>query len=222
MMIFMKNYNIIYQKRKTLTMKLLEDNTVEVKAPLGIDTKYIENFINKNKEWLDRQQILLENRIKLNSGEQIFVDGNLVTLNIMRMTKDKVLLNETTMHIMTRKLDRDYVINLLFNWFKIQTNKLIRLSISKYESKIDKKIGNIRIKNQKSIWGSCSSKGNLNFSLRCGMMPEFVRDYIVVHELCHLIHMNHSKEFWRQVELVYGDYKIPQNWLKENHQKINF
>lgn len=222
MMIFMKNYNIIYQKRKTLTMKLLEDNTIEVKSPTGISKHYIESFIDKNKAWLDRQQTLLENRIKLNSGDRILIDGNLVTLNIKYMPKDRVLLDGEILYVMTRDLKREYVLNLLFKWFKIQTTKLIKCSISKYERKIDRNIGNIRIKNQKSIWGSCSSKGNLNFSLRCGMMPEFVRDYIVVHELCHLIHMNHSKEFWKQVELIYGDYKIPQIWLKENHQKISF
>ena len=75
--------------------------------------------------------------------------------------------------------------------------------------------GNITIRNQKTRWGSCSSKGNLNFNCLLMFAPPEVLDYVVVHELCHRKQMNHSKAFWAEVEKVFPDYKKSNKWLKE-------
>lgn len=80
--------------------------------------------------------------------------------------------------------------------------------------------GRITIRNQKTRWGSCSGKGNLNFNCLLMLAPEKVIDYVVVHELCHLIEMNHSKAFWEQVERVMPDYKVQKQWLKDHGNEI--
>lgn len=74
----------------------------------------------------------------------------------------------------------------------------------------------ITIRDPKTRWGSCSSNGTLSFSFRLMLAPPRVLDYVVVHELCHLTHMNHSKEFWNMVENILPDYKEHRKWLKEN------
>lgn len=74
----------------------------------------------------------------------------------------------------------------------------------------------ITIRDQKSRWGSCSSHGTLSFNYRLMMAPPKILDYVVVHELCHLTHMNHSKEFWSMVESILPDYKESKKWLKEH------
>lgn len=78
----------------------------------------------------------------------------------------------------------------------------------------------IRIGDQKTRWGSCSSNGTLSFSWRLMLAPPRVLDYVVIHELCHLTHMNHSKEFWKMVESIDPDYKEHRRWLKENGNSL--
>ena len=76
--------------------------------------------------------------------------------------------------------------------------------------------GRITIRAQRSRWGSCSSAGNLNFNCLLMVVPEQVRDYVIVHELCHRLYMNHSALFWKTVEKYVPDYRQKRAWLKAN------
>ena len=80
--------------------------------------------------------------------------------------------------------------------------------------------GRITIRNQRSRWGSCSSKGNLNFNCLLMLAPPDVLDYVIVHELCHRKELNHSPRFWAEVERVLPDYKKPLKWLKSEGQGL--
>ena len=76
--------------------------------------------------------------------------------------------------------------------------------------------GRITIREQKTRWGSCSSKGNLNFNWKLIRMPEEILDYVVVHELAHRKEMNHSRQFYQTVASVLPDYRQRERWLKEH------
>lgn len=89
-----------------------------------------------------------------------------------------------------------------------------------YHSVTGGKYTSITIRDQKSRWGSCSSRGTLSFNYRLLFAPPKVLDYVVVHELCHLTHMNHSKNFWNMVASVMPEYKTYKNWLKEHGQEL--
>ncbi|MDE6995855.1 MAG: M48 family metallopeptidase [Lachnospiraceae bacterium] len=78
----------------------------------------------------------------------------------------------------------------------------------------------ITIRDQKTRWGSCSAKGTLSFNWRLMLAPPAILDYVVVHELCHLTHMDHSAAFWQAVESVYPDYRSARQWLKEHGQEL--
>lgn len=80
--------------------------------------------------------------------------------------------------------------------------------------------GRISIRGQKTRWGSCSSKGNLNYNYLLMLCPDEVAEYVVIHELCHRIHMNHSKEFWNKIEEFCPRYKIAKKWLKRNGHSL--
>ncbi len=102
------------------------------------------------------------------------------------------------------------------NQIKKQAKKIIPERVEYWAKKLGVTYGRISIRLQSSRWGSCAVNGNLNFNCLLVIMPEEIMDSVVVHELCHRRHMNHSKEFYKEIETVFPDYKRCDKWLKEN------
>ena len=95
-----------------------------------------------------------------------------------------------------------------------QARKYVTERVRYYAPIVGVTYGQIAIRTQRTRWGSCSSKGNLNFNCLLALVPPEVLDYVVVHELCHRKELNHSERFWRQVERILPDYKVRKVWLK--------
>ncbi|MBP3330853.1 MAG: M48 family metallopeptidase [Clostridia bacterium] len=100
--------------------------------------------------------------------------------------------------------------------FVSEAKRIIPERVKYYADKIGVDYNNITIRKQHKRWGSCSSQGNLNFNCLLVLMPEEVLDSVVVHELCHRKHMNHSQKFYAEVEKAFPEYKKWHKWLKEN------
>lgn len=115
----------------------------------------------------------------------------------------------------TEKLTREKVIALAEEALKVIPER-----VEYFAKVIGVTYGKITVRNQKTRWGSCSSKGNLNFNCLLMLAPPEVLDYVVVHELCHRKQMNHSKAFWLEVEKVLPDYKEVRKWLKEEGSQM--
>ena len=92
--------------------------------------------------------------------------------------------------------------------------------VREYATRLGITYGGITIRNQRTRWGSCSSIGNLNFNCLLMLTPVEIQDYVIVHELCHRIEMNHSKRFWQLVESAMPDYKARRKWLKDEGKYI--
>ncbi len=101
-----------------------------------------------------------------------------------------------------------------------QAVKIIPEKVRYFAGKIGVDYGRITIRNQKTRWGSCSGKGNMNFNCLLMLTPDEVQDYVVIHELCHRKEMNHSPKFWAEVAKFMPDYKQKRKWLKENGEGI--
>jgi predicted metal-dependent hydrolase len=97
-----------------------------------------------------------------------------------------------------------------------KTRQLITRRVEYFAPIIGVTYGQIAIRTQRTRWGSCSSKGNLNFNCLLGIVPSEVLDYVVVHELCHRKELNHSDRFWNEVSRILPDYKTRKQWLKDN------
>ncbi|MDY5245862.1 MAG: SprT family zinc-dependent metalloprotease [Anaerobutyricum soehngenii] len=115
----------------------------------------------------------------------------------------------------TEKLTREKVIALAEEALKVIPER-----VEYFAKVIGVTYGKITVRNQKTRWGSCSSKGNLNFNCLLMLAPSEVLDYVVVHELCHRKQMNHSKAFWLEVEKVLPNYKEVRKWLKEEGSQM--
>lgn len=100
-----------------------------------------------------------------------------------------------------------------------QAKKLLPERVKYFAQLIGVTYGRITIRNQRTRWGSCSTKGNLNFNVALMKVQPEVLDYVVVHELCHRLEMNHSPRFWERVEEVLPEYKALRKWLKDNGAK---
>lgn len=103
---------------------------------------------------------------------------------------------------------------------KMQAEEVFPARAAFYAGKMGISYGRITIRRQKTRWGSCSQSGNLNFNCLLMLAPPGVVDYVVVHELCHRIEMNHSLRFWKLVGEVYPDYDRWKRWLKENGGRL--
>ena len=99
-------------------------------------------------------------------------------------------------------------------WMYSDGNKIFKEKLNNFAEQMNVHFNMVRIKNVKTIWGSCSSKKNLNFNFKLFFLPEALIDYVFVHELAHLKHMNHSKAFWSEVEKQIPDYKKRREELK--------
>ncbi|MBI4971009.1 MAG: M48 family metallopeptidase [Candidatus Omnitrophica bacterium] len=115
-----------------------------------------------------------------------------------------------------------YIDTRLNQWGRMKAIEILKDRISFYEAVMGVQSSQLRIKSVKTLWGSCNSKGRVMFNWRLVMAPIPVIDYVVVHELAHLIHRNHSEKFWKTVESVIPDYKQRRKWLRLNEKSMTW
>lgn len=187
-------------KLKAWAKKVLKKNQDLVVLP----KTYKNNDIVKV---LGRTFLLKINRNEYNYGSAM-IDNNEIILTVPYNLEDEQYSN--------------FVKKLICKAFARKMQPYIEQKVNELNNKHFKvNINKVRLKNMKR-WGSCSSKRNINLSVNILMAPEDVIDYVCVHELAHLIEMNHSKKFWKLVEKVMPDYKDKVLWLKQNSGKCRF
>lgn len=223
------SFDIIYSNRKSIGIHLDENGNVTVRAPRRIKYNTIEEIVLEKANWINKKKKELKIK-KNNIKSKKFVDGELFLymgkefpLKVIVNTQIKeieVMFKGDFITVRTPVVDYYKLRNAMELWYRNISKDIILKSVKHYESKFSKEVNRIVIKEQKSRWGSCSSKNNLNFNWRLSMAPPEVIEYIVVHEMCHLEHMNHSKEFWTLVEYFISDYKKYREWLKLNGRHL--
>jgi hypothetical protein len=129
------------------------------------------------------------------------VEGYILQKAQWILEKLQIMKKRGNSKIFTKRSEREYQ--------KLKSEALIfaQKKVEKFNKVYGFKFNEITIKNQKTRWGSCSRKGNLNYNYKIALLPERLADYIIVHELCHLKEFNHGKKFWNQVEKALPDYK---------------
>jgi predicted metal-dependent hydrolase len=173
-------------------------------------------IIDKLKEVREAQKLKFER--KLINGEKILYLGREYEIEIKKQDKKIISVNfqSNKFHILTFNNDEEMLKKAINEWYKKQAQIKIVEIVDHYKKYLDVEPNSVKAKKQKKRWGTCTSTGNIYINYRIIMAPEKIIDYLVVHELCHMVHMNHSKDFWGLVEKIIPDYKDRKEWLKKN------
>jgi len=219
----MEQHNIIRSKRKTIAIHIV-NGVVIVKAPLRMPQADIDKFVASKQNWVKKN---LTNSIHkkeqrenfaLKVGDSILLLGRLHP--IVERAGNRVGFDGECFFV-PMDLSSERIKRLCINTYKILAKKHISERVAEFGSKMVFNPKSIKITSAVTRWGSCSIKGTLNFSWRLMMAEEDVVDYLVVHELAHLVVMNHSKKFWAIVQKVLPDYKDRQEKLKMLSKKLS-
>jgi predicted metal-dependent hydrolase len=175
------------------------------------------DFAFRNINWLERQFKLQENRPKSQTawraGTEIYFRGVMV-----RIEAEDGKIRFGTESI-TADSANDYKPAIQKHLRKLAQHELPE-RVLELASLHGIEVARVSVRNQKSRWGSCSRRGTISLNWRLILAPEFVRDYIILHELAHRRQMNHSDKFWQEVEQLYPDYLTAERWLKVNQSVL--
>ncbi len=218
-------YKIIKSNRQSISVTVLLNNEVIVRAPKSFVKQQIDNFMMQKDAWI--KKIIKNNnkfRIKpleIIQGEKIHYLGQVLCLKLITDSSKKklsIMLEGSSLKIVGSKENMlpDIVKKELKKWFVNRAKDIIIDRVHVHAENMNLSYNQVRIKTLKSRWGSCSNLKNLNFNWVLMMCPMAVLDYVVIHELAHLVHMNHSSKFWDLVEDYCPDYKKHIEWLKVN------
>ena len=212
---------LVRSKRKTLALIVETDGTLTVRAPLRMKEADIRQFIQAKQDWIKRKQAQAQ---KEASSPRQYVDGEMfwylgqeVPMRVISDGKPALVMDEC---FRLTKSAQPQAESVFMAWYKRQARRIVTNRVEFFAGKYGFKVGKVRISSARTRWGSCSHKGTLSFTWRLVMAPNDVIDYVVVHELCHLKEMNHSRAFWSQVEAILPDYKQHRKWLKDKGKNL--
>ena len=210
------------QKKRgfNLTLKVEPSGEVVVYAPKLTPKFMLDQFVKKNQDWIIKQKVRLKNKKPLIGDSFVYLFGKRYSLAIKEINQPTsgfyVFKNElvyqppATTHLPTKipkKRLESFLKNTAESYILPRTHQLAQEMRLKFKK--------VSLRQQKTRWGSCSSQKNLNFNWRLVHFEPKVIDYVIIHELAHLKHMNHSKAFWSLVAQFDPDYKKHRKALKE-------
>jgi predicted metal-dependent hydrolase len=206
-----------HPRARRYLLRLQSDGVARVTIPRRGSIKAARDFAFRNIIWLERQFNLQVDRQKLPSewraGTEIYFRGDLVRVE----TEDGKI-----------RFGTESIMADLADDFKPAIQKHLRkLAQQELPARVQEltslnciEVARVSVRNQKSRWGSCSRRGTISLNWRLIQAPEFVRDYIILHELAHRRQMNHSDKFWQEVERLCPDYLTAERWLKANQSVL--
>lgn len=211
---------VVRTRRKTVGIYIERDGTVMLRAPLEASDEKLAMVVEQKLNWIYRNQALWKElnahapRREFVSGETFYVGGQACLLDI-RNDASAPLYQEGDRLVLSRaQVDKaDELMRAMYR--KLGYEQLPQL-IRRYAPRMGVKPGNLRVWELKNRWASCSAAGNLNFHWRVLALPQDIQKYLVVHELAHLKHPNHGKEFWNVVDKTMPKWKAAAEWLRVN------
>lgn len=219
-----RDYTIKYSKRKTMGLYITKNAEIEVRVPNGIPQKVVADFVAQHQHWIDThhgavaQQVAERENFALRFGAKLLFLGHEFPLEPV----EKPAFGFDGQHFYAyAQMSAEELRTSLVGVYRTLAKKVLGDMVKDLAKHMGLEPKAVKINGARTRWGSCSSAGNLNFSWYLVMAEEATIRYVVVHELAHLIEMNHSPNFWRIVEQVLPNYKSERERLKLLQKKLS-
>lgn len=218
------------RRAKRVLVKFSADTGLEVVYPSRRRQPAPEAVLRENSDWILRAMARLAQESHrrpsrcYQPGEVYFFRGEAYKLELTILpngARSSVqLAGDTLVLACPQSAQREDRRAAVVAWYRWQAKAYLPQRTRQLAQEHDFSYGQLRIKHQKTRWGSCSAQGNLNLNLRLMMAPDRAIDYVILHELCHLRELNHSAAFWRLVAERCPDYQHWRAWLNENGRML--
>jgi len=190
-------------------------------VPTTTNEHEIARFIESRKVWISKTISYMEkltrglDRSLIQQDKLLFL-GTPYDILTVKDRQSYVIISECLNRIIVHSPDKESSSKAIFNFYQEQTSLILAERLEFFSKKFNLDCFNrITIKYQRSRWGSCSLKKNLNFNVMLSALPKDVIDYVIIHELTHLLELNHSKKFWQLVRLIHPRYVEDRTWLQK-------
>jgi predicted metal-dependent hydrolase len=221
------SYEVQRSKRKTLAI-YISHRKVVVRCPLRASALELRQFVSANQQWIEKR--LLEESLRdkellrIERGGKIFCRAREMEIVFKQGRKQRILISLDQFIIQGHKLNatkariqvEDYLIDKASEYLLPRARGLAR------HLGVDHKIKEIKLRKTKSKWGHCTSAGIIQYNWLIMLAPYSIIDYMITHEVCHLVHMDHSKRFWSLVESICPQYDKYVDWLKQHEHRFWF
>lgn len=222
----MEVIHIKQPRRKTYSLQINESGSLVVKTNASFSNRDIQSIIAKHNNWIEKQLIRFKHQLLLQEHKQkILLGGYISILNekyaieLVPSMRKRPLAEIQGNKILVKASQcpsEEELKRVIIKLLKESAKETIAFRAIHYAKAYGLEFKNIAVKNQKTKWGSCSTYKNLNFNWQLILCPRDILDYVVIHEICHLKEMNHSKKFWNLVSLECPDHRLKRKWLREN------
>ncbi|MCF8010940.1 MAG: M48 family metallopeptidase [Clostridiales bacterium] len=222
-------FEVIYRKRKNMEIRVEPPDKIAVIAPKDTPEQVILDKVKNKGSWIvqklfEIKDIEYRTRNKeFVNGESFMYLGRNYSLQLYideSLKKPEVKLYQGKFKVTTPSKDEVIIREAMEKWYRDKALKKIKERVKYYQYYFKVQPTKVRVKEQKRRWGSCTSKNELLFNWRLIMASSPVLDYLVVHEMSHLVHRNHSQDFWDMVASILPDYKNRREWLKKHGVKM--
>ena len=211
---------LIRSKRKTVSIHVERDGSVSARIPETISEEEIlkvlkskEYQIHKNlAQWSQLNQTKVERNYV--NGQSFLYLGRNYRLQIIENKFETLIFSKGYFYLSSFK--KNNARELFISFYKEKLNEKLKPILKRYQGQLDVNPKEIKVMELQNRWASCTASGNVNFHWKCAMAPIDVLNYIVVHELTHLIHPNHTTAFWNEIDKVLPNYEKQIQWLKTN------
>lgn len=220
-------YTLVRSHRRTASIYIERDGRVSVLVPEKLANRQIEDLLESKRKWIYKNlaewQDLNAHKVHRDyvNGEGFLYLGRSYRLKLVSDLDGPLMLKDGYFCLRVNNGSIPDADAAFKEFYRAKGTARIPPRVAYFQAKMDVEPRSIKVIDLKHRWASCTPSGNLNFHWKCMMAPLTIIDYIVVHELAHLIYPNHTAAFWNQVDKVMPDFQERKDWLRDNGAEMD-